>query len=589
MLTNLWLLSLFFLSNIIIALSFLTYSWIYIDAFSSQKKTKDALRGVGGILLAAFFIFNIINSNSTLGNITLISMLCLSTGLFAVFYGNMLEPIPGLPDEKIRKIRPISYILIIIFFIFGIGLAFLNTIPEYSRAVIGGSFLLFILILGYILILRKSFLDPNQSLKDEVSYKRQRNLSLFLIVIPFFTPPLLSTLISAQNYKKVNEGLSKEFKFLARFWTLFSIFTLIQVFSVIGKYYFVSIDVLTRQYSLIWILGQILLIICAFLMFKWVSLFISFRIVARLFLYIWQVSIFLTVILATAYSIFIITSSENQIRDLLKNNASLIQYNLNQIKSNNVDTLNLLGKDQELIQAIMDNDTLRIENEIGTFINSNSFLDKVQVVSNAGTLIYDSQSPTNEGINLNDNPIITRTLYTREGTTGFVAEKSGIEILTLNYQFTYPVVSSNGELNGIITSVKSLNNNYLDTLKTETGQELIIYINDKRSASTILESDNLSRLQNVPLVIDGLISEEGNVKFYKARILTTPYYLAVNNLKDPNENNLASIVIGTKQSILINLTENSLFNLFILALGITVFATIPSYFLAKNLRRNISA
>jgi len=75
-----------------------------------------------------------------------------------------------------------------------------------------------------------------------------------------------------------------------------------------------------------------------------------------------------------------------------------------------------------------------------------------------------------------------------------------------------------------------------------------------------------------------------NIEFAKINILTTSYYAAIQSLKTNQGDISADIVIATPQSLLIAATEKALINTFLVAMVISVLATIPSFYLAKSLK-----
>ena len=590
MLSNLWLLGFSFLADILITLGFISYAWIYLDAFIAQKQQKDAFRSIGGILLAIYFAFNIFNYSGNLSDLYAFQLLMFNVGLFAIYYGNLLEPIPLLPNTHYTKQSSFTnYIAIIIFMVIGGALAFLNTVHELNETMLIISTALFLAIIVYVMIFKKQILESDASQDQTQVFKRRKSLSLLLLIVPIYTAPLLAILITYQNLKKVRDGLSNEFLSLAWFWRLLTLFVAYQTLYVLGKSYFTFIDEFTREYSTLWVLGNVLLIICGFLIFQWIAFFISFRITTRIFIYIWRTSILLTIFIASAFSAILITSSESQISDLLTKNASLIQFGFDNVRQSNTSMLNLLASQSNIRTSLVANDLTEIEKTIDSYAVAASNTDKIQLVSASGALIFDSEDPTLEGVDMRDNDIIASTIYFRKEVAAFTKEQLQANHWELTYQFSYPILDDSGNLLGILTSYKRIDDNYLDLIKKQTGQELVIYVNQKKTATTILQSDNISRVENVPLVTDGLISKNDTISFYRSRLLTTPYYLAIVDISDGVGNKFANVVIGTKQSEIIQTAENSIFSIFVLSLGLTLVATIPSYYLARNLKKSIRA
>lgn len=443
---------------------------------------------------------------------------------------------------------------------------------------------------GIVLIFIGSFREPIPGLPASGAEPRRFNVVSPIVVIGALFTFVFSALIAYRTREKVKRGLSKQFSLLSIFWVVFTFYFFIQFLTFVGENYFVAIDTVTRQYSFFWILNQILLIAASVVLFRWICQFISFRLFPSIFLNIWQGAIYLTVILATGYSVFTISQSEAQIFDLLNKNARLVEFNMNQIKDNNNDLLEILVDNPQLVLAYADKNISGIVTELETVLSTNSNLDKIVAVDRNANLIYDSENPDLLSKSLSDHKLISEVLKTGISKYEFISEVNEASGDKLSYEFVAPIVNGNGEIIGAINLIKKFNNSFLDYIKKQTSLEVILYVNDMRSASTILENDNLSRVERVPFENNGeLFNKEGNIRFLKTRFQTVPYYASIIDIKDPDGKVVGNLIIATPQSVLLNAIQNALMYTFVMTLILLAVASIPTWYLAKSIKINSAA
>lgn len=543
MFDNLLDLNLYLAANVMLSLAFLTYAWLYVDLYLKEKKNFSLLRSLGSLLLSTSFLIPLglnINSDSIEINITMGMLFTQTVGLGFVGLSHWSEKIPLLPKIKKNKKGKLT-----------------------------------------------TTLSKSKKRKNKNSVSKYFQTSLLPVVISFPVSFLQSTYISAMLLYKVTGGLSKEFRLLAYSWLSLTFLFFYQFTYFIAKDSSTWINVNMGPYTFLWRAQLILMILIALLIFTWIYKFISFRVFTKIFLSVWQLSILLSVVVASVFTIFNIESTEDQIFDLLGDTTKLVGFNIEEIETNSDNILSSLSNQESFIRAVERKDTSGIAEELDNFINLNNTIDKAIVTDATGLLIYDSERVQIVGETLSDNRRIKSALLEGKETSEFGREKvrQGSQRITLS--LTHPIVKENKVI-GSITAIKRIDDLYLDTLKKRTDQELIVYVDGIRSASTILQADGISRLENIPqLEVNVAQSETVNERFKAeygtATIVTTPYYVSRLQLGNPGEEKIGEIILGSEQRILLESTQNTLERTFLIALLISLIATIPSFYLAKGI------
>lgn len=574
MFTYLWALNIFLAGHALIILAFLGFSWIYFDLFDHDKKSHALIRAIGGIFIAGGFMAGLVINVMSASEIIISSVQVISTtiGVFLVVLGNIFEAIPGMPEfdpkaaENLKRPEP------------------KNPAVSYKQ---------------HETLTTEDVGIPKQEL-EEAPPKKQRlffHRSPWLIFVAALglIPVVQVVVVCFQTTRKVRFGMSKQFKPLLAMWIVMAFYFAFEVLHFIGTGNFTWLEVLTRQYTQVWIGAQVLLIVATILMYVWISKFLSFRVFARLFLVMWQSVIGLSVIVASGFSIFLIVAAENQVLELLKKNTQLVQFSFNQVESNNHDLLSVLSQDPIIVSSVENKDRSAIVEKVENFIRGNENLDRVIVTDRSGVLIYDSDKPDVQGESLSGNPVIQATILNKEEDSDYLIEENKASADRLVYQAAFPLVSGEKYV-GVISTTKRIDDNYLDLLKEQTQQEVVLYVDGKRSASTIVESDEVSRLENVPfneseLDVKDLDAPDssGNTRFARVTIVTVPYNAFILSFNSKDQEDIAALIVATEQALLVSTTQRAMFNTFILSVMLSLISTIPIYFLAREVNKEMSA
>jgi hypothetical protein len=548
MFTNLWLTNLYLAAHVLIILGLGAYFWLYFDLFRSEKQKHALYKAVAAGFLSLAFSLNLILAVATTQSLLVQSGTVVALQLVGLVFftaGNFVEKVPGLPSSTKSETK--------------------SKDKDESKS--------------------RSRSDS----KSKSERKKVSSFALIFMLVGGFLNVILGLMNIGRVIYKIKYGWSKEFKPFLMFWIFLSGYLLLQFLALLGSKY-IWFELATAEFSFLWILSQIFLITAAVFMFRLINHFMSFRVFGRIFLYVWQFIVVGSVVLASFFSVFAISASESQIFELLDKNANLVNLNLKQIEENNEDVLGILSNDQSFQNAVKSKNVAEIERIVEAFLKSNNYLDQVLVVDNEGILLFDSSRRTVFGESISSNYVIRAALIKREDQKSFLVEEEIAETSDLVYQFAMPISLEEKQV-GAVSTVKKLNDVYLDDLKKQTGQELITYIQGRRSASTLLEEDQVSRAQNAILSLNDMdrIYERGSMGFTKANILSVPYYVVEINLKNYNDEQIAKVLVLTEQSSLMMATKQTLFNTFLVSLVLNFMAILPSYLIARSIKKNLNA
>lgn len=389
---------------------------------------------------------------------------------------------------------------------------------------------------------------------------------------------VLAGLICVRLYRKISVGKSKQFTRLFWAWLLLLGYFLFAAMSGVASSGSMWLQDVTRDFTALWILAHVLLLLAALTLLSWIGSFLSFRVVAKLFVSIWQQLIICAIILACAYSVFTIHTAKKQMLTLLGHNIELINFNLAQISTSNQDLLGYLASDPTIQTGLLENPQGLLESKSIDLLRTNNTLDQIVFVNAESQILYDSLDERNIGL----------VVDSIDSFDGFVVAADLPATGKLEYRVVVPVVRDQQSV-GAIIAIKQIDDSFLDLLKSQTGQEVLVYVDGSRAASTIVATDQLSRLENLPLLTTNIdtTSANDNVSFAETRILDTPYLIS--RLQLTTDAGPAELMLATKQSILLASSQQALMYTFLLAVLLSLLALLPSYKLARTLERSTRA
>lgn len=537
MFQELWLTNIYLLAFSIATIGFSAYSWIYLSSYFVRKDYHLLLKGLGSAIIVSGFVVDIIKSYLQ-KDITATPGLYISlitVGILLLAIGVYMEPIPGKP-----KITP--------------------------KAVVPA---------------------PKVTKKRKTTTKR--TLSLIFPVLPGL---IGMAVIIYHTYRKINYGLSKEFTPLLVGWITFFTFLVLEYINI----YFLPLKLMWLEnpdgFALYDMLKYILLFITAVAIFVWLNRFISFKPVPRMFFSLWQLLIIGSLLLNSVFAVLTIRSTEEQIYGLLEKNASLVTFTLDQIRKNNSDLLTVLSQNSDFVTALKNKNEGAIQNIVDKTLVNNLNLDKMIVTDSQAILIFDSQSPTSVGSSISSNQVIKKAILDAAPAYGYVPQETQTGGYTLAFYYAYPIFVNEKDFVGVVTSVKNIDDTYLDILKNQTGQELVLYVRDLRAATTLVDSDSISRYENISLQSTSIFqtAKRANISVAQLALLTKPYFMAIVDLPtfaDSSQTN--KLMVGTEQTALLTSTESVLFSSFLAVFVFCLIATIPTYLLAKDMDKDLSA
>lgn len=437
-----------------------------------------------------------------------------------------------------------------------------------------------------LLVYMVSFLIETVPLKPVLGKPKKHRVNAY--ILPFI-PGIVATIFVLYSLaRKVIVGLSKEYTVLFWAWLGFTAFFVLEALALGGRQ--VLLTAIATRSELFWfdIVRYGILLVSGLTLLAWISAYIEFSPVLRLSLSVWQLIIFLCLSLSAGFTFLTIIRVEEQISVLLSKNSNLVAFSLDETRRTSKDYVTLLSEKSDLRHAILSDDETAIFENSKQILENNSSIDKLLITDAQGILYVDSSEVTRRRTSITDNAYIKKVMVDNVLSGGLMVEQGITGNNRLSFVLAEPVFDDKKQMIGIITIFKYINDEYLDIIKEKSGQELILYVNGKRSASTLVDPQSLARYENVPLVEETTslteISSSQQVGF--ASILTKEYLTSISLL---DGNSQIKLMVAIERAPVVEQAKEIIRMTYGGVIAFCLLALIPTASIARRMNAALSA
>lgn len=345
----------------------------------------------------------------------------------------------------------------------------------------------------------------------------------------------------------------------------------------------VAVRTLTLEYSSAWQSGQLLIFLGLLMLAMWAWTFIRVRPFLRTYV------VFLTIaILVASLGSLIFTTLIFRIVE--RNNLSLMTQGVKAedlVLQNRVDTALLvsrtIGNDDDILQSYSAKQNDRLRELVTEYLN-NSSADSIRLFDQGGKIIVSPTDERDEGRVIADDKYLNFVLTERKQLKTFDT-RPGILSPEILARGLYPILDDSDAVIGAIEVHYVFDNAFVDFSKGKTGLDVSIYAGKKRSATTILTLDEISRWtgseETERAVIEPVLNDGKLVSLALDR-LGRPYYSAFQPIKNVNGEIIGMASVGTPTNTLFEETRQQLITTFLIVMLISLVVALVGYLAIRS-------
>lgn len=382
-------------------------------------------------------------------------------------------------------------------------------------------------------------------------------------------------------FVKQVKGLEKEIKnlFLGLLFLFFS--ELVASLGFFAETEYVLLSKISADFGLLWILQNILV----FIAFVFISLYawsyLRFRLVSQIVGAFVAMSLAIFITVTFVYTSLLVKAMEQSSLGNLEINLRTLNYAVDTLKNETLATTSLVASNQAIVEALGATDSDRLTTLAQEQLVS-SGEDFLAILDSSGGVLARGEETESIYENLSSNTVVTEALEGREAVN--MATREWVNAPRVLIETAVPVATS-----GAIYTGRVINNAFVDGLKEATGLETAVFGGNVRSATTLVGSDNVSRLVGAletKEAINSKVLEKGELYLGLSKVNQKEYLSAYGPFKNSTGEVLGMLFVGYPSVLLFEAARTSLSTTFYITAILAVLSFIPAYFLAKFIEKH---
>jgi hypothetical protein len=434
-------------------------------------------------------------------------------------------------------------------------------------------------IAAYTTVIYSLLIDPIQQRPEN---RVSALIPGFILSGVRFLLPVLSVGAAFLYLRKVQSGLEKHLTPIAYFFLALAVYELLGLAEIWRGTTNVFWANFVAPFGPIWILEHLALLAAVVILARWVWQYLT----SRLFTQVFMTFIFATVIgfllTTVTFTSLLIRNIEETALDNLATGANVLTYALSAKESEALSAAQVAANDVRVSASTSARDHNELVTATNGFLESKG-LSSLIVVSDSGQVLLRAEDTDRWGDSLSEDIVFKRTVLGEE--TKSMATMEATSAPSVLIRGAVPI-RSDGKIVGVAIASVTLDNSFVDGIKSQTGLDSAIYAGNVRSATTFLAPDGKSRnigIKEENEEVKSTVLDKGETFRGVVSNLGTPYLSVYGPLKDVTATTIGMLYTGSPQAAILQTAGRSVELTFLAAVALILLAIIPAYKIAKYL------
>lgn len=341
---------------------------------------------------------------------------------------------------------------------------------------------------------------------------------------------------------------------------------------------------LTREYSYLWMLENVLLLIGAIILIKWAFYYLRFRPGPQLYITFVATSIIVFIISTVAFSGFLFTASQKNSLNSLQKSGAVFEFSIKELQSQtNLAAYSLAQRDL-LIQGVQENNISKTKSGLGDPIKELN-VGGAAVTNRAGEILAVSGTFLDVGESLVSDPAIIKTLEGKPTASIILEQLQDSQQMVV--RSAYPIVTDS-KVRGAVVVDFPIDQAFVDNIKELTRLDVSINVGTTHTAATFLDKNNRritgTKITNQEVI--GLINGKQKESWTWAGIETIvdqSYLTVYRSLSDADNMNVGSLLVGQDRQVVIGQVDRSIKLTFLVTAMLILISLTPLYYLSRSI------
>lgn len=570
-----------FVIGLFAALVFFAVFWLYFDAWSVKRKTKDIFRWAGFLLISLSFLVyattiekSLLNSSSISNVSQALSQVLRISGYIAILIGECIDPLQNIPvvkdlAEELRKKNTAKLTL-------QDQKNFEEGAPEST-------------------VIKQVASVPSTSLSEsdgeQAPVNRSQNMAFSgfgaLVNSLYFLLPLGACAVSVMYWRRATKGLERHLKPMAIAFITLTGFEILSLSNLWSNSTNPTISRLVAPFGPIWITNNILLLAVALLVGKWVWQYLTKRFVSQLFMIFVSVVLGTFLITTVCFTYLLLNNVQQSALNNLNTAANVLKYAMNTKDAETLADSETVAENPSVINAVATSNHSQLVDLTNSFLYSKGVSSLIITNNNAEVLLR-AENPDSYGDSLSSDSLIRRALIGENASS--INTESGILAPTVYIRSATPIRNAQQQIVGAAVVSFMIDNSFVASIKQSTGLDSSIYANNTISATTFLAPDGVTKWTGVKennKSLDATVLTHGRTYKGTASILNQQYLGVYLPLKNIDNSVVGMLFIGQSSLSILKTANHSIELTFAITAILLVLSIIPAYVIAKRIARQL--
>lgn len=422
--------------------------------------------------------------------------------------------------------------------------------------------------------------------------KKPVNLALAPLLIvksAFFKLPLIGWLLTLiRIWQLAIAGRVKDLRGLRTAILFFLLARLISLAELLRESSNVQIFNLTKEYSYLWMLENLLLLVAAILLIKWVFYYISLRPMPQLFITFVAAALIIFVVSTVAFTGSLFTLSQKNSLESLKKSAAVFEFSLRELEAQTNLAAYSLSQRDKVVRGALSNSVEETKIGLGDPVKELN-IGGAAVTNRGGEVLAVSGLNVKTGDSLVADSTVAAALKGESAQSFVVNKLFDVDVIVVRAAF--PIVE-NAKVVGVTVTDYPIDQAFVERVKEVTDLDVSINSgsvhaattfkdkNDRIITGTEITNDEVLKLINSG---DNLWGWSGSEK-----LVDRPYLVAYRSLADYNNKNIGSLLVGQSKYEIVNQMDYAVKLTFLVAIALMIISLLPMYFISRSISKSIS-
>ncbi|MBI5613322.1 cache domain-containing protein [Candidatus Gottesmanbacteria bacterium] len=520
-----------FAINLAMALVAFAVAWLYLDAWSEKKKTKELVKIVGFILLSLSFLFHAAKIETGI----------LSSSLFG----------GGGLDSLVNAVRSLSYLTLIVSLVMDPP----EPHPKNNKSTRGSS-------------------------DSRVSSVVLPALGFSVLSLSSVSLPILAVIVGFLYLRRATVGLEDHLKPVALGFFLLAFSELVGLQALFSGTTDIRLVPYVSSFGVLWMLEHGVLTLGVLIFGRWVFGYLLRQFETQLFMFFTSGAIIIFLVTTVVFTGLLVKNIEDETLSQLGIDVSVLSYALDSKKQESLSASESFSKSSDLAALIEAGDKRKLVDVV-----SSALLDTKQnsliVTNDAGLVLARGEESERIGDSLSSDPLVKRALLGEKGTS--VITREGVVAPDVLVRAAVPVNKGTTVVGTVVASSR-IDAAFVDGLKSATALDSAVYGDNTISATTFVGSDAVTRLTGIKeerKEVKETVLSKGKQFTSAVSLVSVPYFASYMPLLDIDNTPVGMLFIGKPQSRVLAAAGRSIELTFLSTIVLILFTVIPSYLIAK--------